>query len=246
MKIDDSNKMYSIYIAGILLILIVSVFIAFILGVLDQNIFSDNTPQTNGEVAFNSESILNNVKGNDDLVSGTKRGCDIPKWETEPGSIDVYSNVVDPTYQLPLCIEDQTDVNGFDAALDLTLTVIGGYKPTCSYLDLEQFWCGTVYDGKIKVIWTKVPEDQEPAGYCCCYDFYTASFEFYEKICLVSTELPSTYPTCMTLEDVVPDPWDVPNKLVDIDLEIKFEGCHFWLFLTSDFHFPEFPTPKNF
>jgi hypothetical protein len=251
MEIANSNKRYSIIIAGILVIMTVAIFIAFTMGVLGNKIYSVNGVQPIGKILDNSgrtisENNLNILKGSDKLVLGSKRGCDIPDMKTEPGTIDVSWVLNDPTYQLPLCIDEQADIDPFDVALDIFLEICGGYKPsTDSYVYLDQFWCGTLYDGMIGITWTPLPKQQED---CCCITRWEGHFVYVEDLCFVSTELPTVTPICMSDpdDDHCPDPWEVDHKLVDVELNLKFEGCHFWTIPASDFQFLGSLTPSEF
>jgi hypothetical protein len=228
-----SNKRSSIYIVGILLIVtILSIFVVFALGVLDQKFFSDNGAQPMGlglHHESKEENTLNN-KGNDNLVSGSKFGCDdsIDDMHTVKGNIDVVVDQ-DSTYEIPLCIKDQDDLAGLNRAINITATVCGGYVPdsmwagtTDSNLILTQ--CGNTHE--IDIVWHK---KMKPAILCCCYEIYTAEFVFKEKICLCSSQIPLVSPDCLTVSQY-DQVWG-DYKMVDLDLEIKWNGCHFWTIL---------------
>jgi hypothetical protein len=246
MKIDDSNKRYAVIIAGILLITVIPVFVAFALGVMGGRVFTDNgtqpigggVPVTSGK--NDSVNKLDNHQGNDNLVPGSKSGCCISDMDTEKGSIDVEVQQ-DNDYELPLCIDEQSDLNGLNKALNITLIVCGGYKPQCgdSYLWLDQGWfCGEDREGKVYIQWIEI---QKPDGVCCCWKYYEAEFKYGDKICFVSSQLPDDIPQCW---DRYGEQWGDKVKEVDIDLEIYWKGCHFWTIPVSDFQFPESPTPE--
>jgi hypothetical protein len=247
MKIDDSNKRYSMIITGILLITTVVIFVTFTVGAMDQIAFSDNGAQPTTEGGNNdSENMLNN-KGDDDLVSESKRGCDI-KMKTEPGTIEVDYEL-SPCYELPLCFDEQAELDELNRALNITLAVCGGYKPqTRSNLSLIQEYCGQVRYGEIDIDWVEYqPADGKP---CCCWTYYYAVFTNVPNICLIaSTQMPTNniLPSCMSLEDPSwPSSGHVESKKVDVDINIYWEGCHFWTIPTSDFQFPGAPTPHEF
>jgi hypothetical protein len=251
MKIDDSNKRYSMIIAGILLITVLPIFVAFSMGVMGERVFSDNnSPPIGGGIPQssrknNSVNTLNNYQESDELVSGSKSGCAISDMYTKKGSIDIIIEE-DTSYRLPLCIDGPEDLVELNKALNITLLVCGGYCPQDedSYLDLDQgTFCGTYRGGKILIDWIGPTKP----GPCCCWDEYTAEFVWVpctsQDICLVSSQLPDDG-ACWSKRQ--PISWGSNGlvKPVDIDLEIYWEGCHFWTIPSSDFQFPESPTPE--
>jgi hypothetical protein len=248
MKIDDSNKRYSMIIVGILLITVLPVFVAFSMGVMGSRVFSDycaqpiggGLPEQSGKT--DSENTLNNYQGNDKLVTGSKKGCDFPyDWDTEKGKIDVDIDQ-DPDYELPLCIKSTTDLTELNNALNITAYVCGGYCPQDDWSQLKLIQCGNVY--WLGIDWTYVGHPTiPPYDCCCCWKEWEAEFYYISDICLTkSSQLPDT-PSCLPIcsHDKV---WPDDIKEVELELKIKWEGCHFWTIPSSDFQFPESPTPE--
>jgi len=250
----NSNKSYSMTIAGILIsIAVVVIVVALTLGVYGLNVTSDKRDNLNEkDCSHISENIaidisdaeyaLKNKQGSDNIVSGSKRGCSIPTIETEKGSIDVNISL-DPAYEMPLCFTAE-DLADFNAALDITLTVCGGYEPKAYMSKLEvwqvqKFWEDPqIKKGQIYITWTKLPKQE---GECCCKEIYVAEFTAIcpDKICLVSSQLP-TIPECMQLYDAA----YCDNKELKLVMDIEWLGCWFGTIPTSDLHFPESPTPE--
>ena len=161
MEIADSNKRYSVIIAGILVIMTVAIFVTFTLGVMEQKAFSDNgTHPIMGDVSYISRNITSesfNIKECDNLVSGSNRGCDI-KMKTEPGAIKVEYKVLE-CYELPICFDTKQELDEFNNALNITVSSWGGYKPnTVSYLNLTQEWCTLPWGGLIDIDWELLPK----------------------------------------------------------------------------------------
>jgi hypothetical protein len=252
MVFNNSNKSYAIIITGVLLmIVVVAIFGIIILGVLGIKNFSDGSVQlSTSKMLYISESNdsqnnMNHDKGNDNLVSGSKRGCDVVDIETVPGSIAV-DWTIDPYYELPLCIKEQADLDGLNAALDYRLTICGGYLPLAeSYIDVWQkaYACADyqVIKGTIGIEWENLGHPADAV--CCCENEWKAYFVYKEDICLISSQLPDEdgIPSCMDL-DIISRP---TCKEVDFEFNIAYKGCHFWTIPASDLHFPEFPTPDK-
>jgi hypothetical protein len=252
MVFNNSDKNYARIITGVFLtIAVVTILGIIILGVLGIKDFSDGFVQpSTSKILSISESNdpknnLNHDQGYDKLVSGSKIGCDVNDIPTEKGKIEVDWEI-DPYYELPLCIKEQADLDGLNAALDYQLTICGGYKPLGeSYVDLWQkaYACADyqIVKGSIGIEWEDLghPPDAE----CCCENVWKAHFVYIEDVCLISSQLPTEedIPDCMDLS-IISRP---TCKEVDFEFNIAYKGCHFWTIPASDLHFPESPTPDK-
>lgn len=261
MVVNDSNKGYSKIIAGILVATGVVVLLGvFILGVSAFKTYSDICAQSgNTEMLSisekNVEGMLNKIEGNDNLVPEAKRdqpGCGIQDLEVEAGSIS-KNVLINEAFEFPLCIKSDADLVDMNTYISYVLTICGGYVP--------QDWTTDTTDGSYVEVWQKpspftLPQIMKgiigiewinlgpPEGVdCCCYNQWQARFVYVEDICLISTKLPDDIPACMAIEDASTPPLD-PCKKVDLEFNILFKGCHFWLFLASDHRFLESLTPE--
>lgn len=224
MKIDDSNKRYSMIIAGILLITVLPILVAFTLGVLGQKSPSVNSTCPIGAIA----NIQNKTQGIDELVLGSKRDCDTPcDWHTKPGSIQYEEISQDCCYELPLCIKGDDDLEGLNKALNITLRVCGGYEPINDSSILYLTQKGTTY--QIYIRWTSIGAPSDAT--CCCEELWVASFHYKGQICLISSQTPDSVPRCC--DPIRPQEWSC--KDVDLKFDIYFEGCHFWIIPASNF-----------
>lgn len=252
MVFNNSNKSYAQIITGVLLMIaVVAILGIIILGVLGIKNFSDGPVQLSTSKMLcisesnDSQNNLNHDRGYDKLVSGSKRGCDVNDIPTEPGSIAV-TWTIDPYYELPLCIKEQADLVGLNAALDYQLTICGGYLPLAeSYMEVWQkaFACADyqINKGTIGIEWEDLGHPE--GAVCCCQNVWKANFVYVEDVCLISSQLPDEedIPLCMDL-DIISQP---VCKEVDFEFNIAYKGCHFWTIPASDLHFPESPTPEK-
>jgi len=119
MKLDNSNKSYSIIIAGILVIVGLSIFMAFFIGFWGNGILEQNECRDSFE-----ESIF----GNNKIESIAQTGS----WQVdvEKGKMDNVQVSWDGTYDLPIC----TTATEVMTNWVLTIDVYGGYDP-CELCD---------------------------------------------------------------------------------------------------------------
>jgi hypothetical protein len=249
MEIADSNKRYSIIIAGILVITIVAILVTFTLGVMIQKAISENGAQPMiGGVPYissnnNSENKLIENRESDNLVSESEYGCDgeFVKQPTGPGAIEI--NVIqDDTVPLPLCITDD-HIGLLDSILDIRAVVCGGYAPQSIDSVLEIWQCGSKR-GEVQLSWRELGP-YTPYACCCWVEWEADIVDVVGTICLPkSTELPNPIPSCMFIHDASGYP--ATCKGAEFRLDIYWEGCHFWTIPTSDFQFLGSLTPNEF
>jgi hypothetical protein len=222
MKIDDSNKRYSIIIAGILIVSVASIFLAIAsgYGIFKRNHdipyrFSMEFPANLNKKAWNDP-----VPGNIKFVSVAQE-CDLLDLDTLRGEIKPntpYTNIPDP---LPLCIDDSVVADWWIAYL-----VCGDYdvrKKDCTYYGKIEFrndkdgLLGTVYMNG-KPVETDLP---------CCWTLVNFTvFDVYG----IGFEIPSNYkpivdPDCnLFMHKDYNEPPGF-NKKVDLKIITYWEGC---------------------
>jgi hypothetical protein len=124
MTLDSSNKRYSNIIAGILVISVLSIFMAFFMGFGDNNIYEQNRVQPEFvAIPYNSDEYTSNC------LTGRKRiepvtQCKTWSVDVKKGSMVIGQAYWDAPYQLPICTYAE-EVNKWW----MTVLVKGGYHP---------------------------------------------------------------------------------------------------------------------
>ncbi|MFX1497779.1 MAG: hypothetical protein ACFFBH_09650 [Promethearchaeota archaeon] len=202
MKIDRVKLDLSI-VAGVLLLVILSILLGFALvgGSLTTDIIK---PPIN--LDYNRVQV--NIAGNDLYLSGynlnvsvAQKGCGC--MDTEKGEIKIVDyNLPDV---LPLCIS-QDDLLGYS----VTVAVTGGYEPVDGSITLCQ---KGEYKGTINVVWTNADPDV-----LNCVEYWTATFTVDDKIILESNQWPDgAFP-------LIDNP-TIPGKEVCLYYETLWVGC---------------------
>jgi len=157
MKLDDSNRRYSNIIAGILVISVASIILAYALGDWDHNVFSMNNPPQNGVELFMDKG--NNIVENDILcelgfLSIPEKYCS-DDLDTDAGEMVILSNL-DETQTLPLSINE--DMINSDWAM--SIYSYGGYEFVEGVIEVyqnkfdDQGWWSCDLVGEIDIIYT--------------------------------------------------------------------------------------------
>jgi hypothetical protein len=127
MKLDDSNKNYSIIIAGILILSVTSIFVANLMGLGGHSIKSSRNLQLESAgLPFSAENSKSNIiEGNSQ--NGTNdvhvaQSCVIEDVPTEPGKLDIIATNYD-NIPLPLCVTPETVDDWY-----VDVNVTGGYE----------------------------------------------------------------------------------------------------------------------
>jgi hypothetical protein len=251
MKIDDSNKSYSYLIAGILIISVLSIFLAFALG--NGSVFNLEQNAVNSTALQKTQDNNLLYTGNDICVSIAQKR-DWNDLDTAEGHLKILEhNIPDfETQGVPLCIDDALVANWY-----VLVESKGGYHPvTCgTRIDIYQektYADGSVvrdWLGYIKVTWTI---ELDPP---CCTVIYRANFDVFSDdasdpdcIHIESNKFPeSSIIPPWRLEKCVPDTQDL-DKWVDIELKSKWAVCGdssqcFEIILIPKNKFPGSPIP---
>jgi hypothetical protein len=248
MKIDDSNKRYSMIIAGILSIYVLSIFMALTLDVGGKNIHTNYGNQPSGTglpyMVYNNNT-QDQLKRSKKDISGLN---DVSLAESEPeiimdtevGEITVNWLLTDP---LPLCITqtvlDELLWNG----VVIQATTKGGYEPIGGTIDLYQGNCMWPWKENdlddLEIVWSY---DRHIS---CYYDVWNGTLQLPASVS--SIELASNqWPAGAS------HPWwcgdKIPGKEVHLDIEILYQGCHeenqqFLLIMSHKVKSLESPTP---
>jgi hypothetical protein len=274
MNLDNSNKRYSIIIAGILIVIIASIFVAFAFGIGGfKTVYPNYTSQLG--VGFPNETekdASTSILGNNADVSIAQRLDPVPLTVgPEAGVIDLLTptDVPEVTYSLPtwldsgtfpLCITE-SDLSTYS----VVLAVSGGYEPSSDpydhYFTLKQGW--KKYG--IEMTITQITDESffETSSYSpCCYDFYLVQFtDIFKWVGCDGVIDPS--PTCIAFDSpqlpvldgdlsiMYVDNWDPqapPCKDVNIEMCSIWTGCHFEIILSHkwiNFWSPQLPI-NNF
>ncbi|MFX1314475.1 MAG: hypothetical protein ACFE9T_01305 [Promethearchaeota archaeon] len=204
MKIDRVKLEISI-VAGILLVLIVSIFLGFALvgGSLTN---SDNIkPSINLEYKKLQVDIAGTdpyISGYNPIVSVAQKGCCC--MDTVKGEIKIYDYNLPEV--LPLCLTQEFLDNYY-----LTVAVTGGYDPIGGTITLYQ---KGEWKGDIDIVWTYL--GHEP----CYTDYWQANFVLTDgPIELDSNQWPDgAYP-------LFPEYCTIPGKEVCVVYESLWQGC---------------------
>lgn len=206
MKIDRVRLDLSI-VAGILLVLFVSIFLGFALvgGFLTN---SDNIkPSINLEYKKFQVDIAGTdpyLSGYNPIVSVAQKGCCC--MDTLPGEIVIDSYNLPEV--LPLCLTQEILDNYY-----LTVNVTGGYEPIGGSITLYQKFAKV---GEIDVIWTNA--DPEVTS---CLEVWTATLVLTDgPIILESNQWPAG------AEPLFPEYETIPGKRVCVSYESLWQGCN--------------------
>ncbi|MFX1243132.1 MAG: hypothetical protein ACFFA7_17950 [Promethearchaeota archaeon] len=207
MKTDSAKLDFSI-VAGILLVLIASVFLGFAL-VGCSLINSDNVkPSINLDFKMFQAKIVGidpYLSGSNPIVSVAQKGDCV--MDTEQGSIEIVE--INWPVILPLYI-DQDFLDNFWT----TVAVTGGYEPISGSIDLYQ---DEVWKGQIEIMWMYIAH--EP-GYT---DYWTANFVLPKGV--DSIELDSNQWPDEAIP-LYPEYDNIPGQSVLLDWEGLWQGGH--------------------
>jgi hypothetical protein len=248
MKIDSSNKRYSTIFAGILVILVLSILLAFLIGCGDRNIYNQDKIQATSKGAHFSPDCYRSGKD-----AGKNKNVPVAQnfdWlgvDTVRGTMDwsVYLDGVDITIDsmdMPLCIIDDPTSNLLDSTKwYVTVTVTGGYEPKLNYFNYIEFYQKDMGWQTIEIYWDLVPVVS--SGPCGCTKTYTGRMSvFIDEILNVDTDgdqIPddtdglddgpgiikfdsNKLPICASN---IPSSGDL-GKLIDIYLWTHWKGCN--------------------
>jgi hypothetical protein len=205
MKIDRVKLGLSI-VAGILLVLIVSIFLGFAL-VGGSLINADNIKPP---VSLDYRKFQADIAGIDPYLSGynpivsvAQDGCCL--MDTEQGEIDIYQYNLPAV--LPLCLT-QAELDNYY----LIVNVTGGYEPlNGTYITLYQ---KGEWKGDIEIVWNYLRH--EP----CYVDYWIATFKLTDgPIELDSNQWPTGADPCF------PEYQTIPGKKVCVMYETLWQGC---------------------
>jgi hypothetical protein len=211
MKIDRVKLEISI-VAGILAVLLVSIFLGFALvggSLTNSDIIKPPINLDDKMFQVNIAGIDPYLSGYNPIVSVAQDDCMF--MDTEKGKIDVYEDKYLPN-ELPLCIT-QDALNDYN----LTVVVTGGYTPVdmMSYVTLYQKKVDVTYT--IDVEWKNTtPVEADP-----CKQYWTAYFKLADAtpIILESNQFPDGWnPICSECNTI-------PGKKVQVRIHAEFQGC---------------------
>jgi hypothetical protein len=173
MKLDNSNRSYSKIIAGILIISVLSIFVALVIGYGDKSIYEQDGIQYayTGIPSNSDKSNLCKGAGEYNDVPVAKCSEWLGPFESEKGSITYILQAfnkdsskwddIESDYILPLCLKDTADMNTDDldmevAGLRVLAIVRGGYTAVecTSEIEFKQKKKGEPADiAKAKIEW---------------------------------------------------------------------------------------------
>ncbi|MFX1411960.1 MAG: hypothetical protein ACFFA6_16560 [Promethearchaeota archaeon] len=204
MKIDRVKLDLSI-VAGILLVLIVSIFLGFAL----VGGFLINTDNTKPPINLEYKKFQVDIAGNDPYLSGynpivsvAQKGCCC--MDTVKGEIKIYDYNLPEV--LPLCLTQEDLLNYY-----VTVEVTGGYEPIGGSITLYQ---KCVEKGVIDVVWTNADPDVTS-----CVEYWTATFVLEGEIILDSNQWPDG------ADPIYPEYDTIPGKCVCLSYTTLWQGC---------------------
>jgi len=238
MKIGNSNKSFSIIIAGIIVLTILSIFVAYASEVGGPDRHSSYGSEILG---ISTCSVL--PEDNDNIETQEVRKsspvpvaqeCELGPFDTEAGEIEIIENnfpYIDENgnlLPLPICI-----TNEMAQTWNWTVRVKGGYSP----IDTLGYWPGygiTVWQDSDKdyelelvqgwnIDWTDLGKD--PQCDCCSCRLWLAKPAYCgNKVCLDSNQYPEVI-GC-DCDRIVPHNQDeIPGKEVYVQINTLWEGC---------------------
>ncbi|MFX1321123.1 MAG: hypothetical protein ACFFAQ_05700 [Promethearchaeota archaeon] len=204
MKVDRVKLDISI-VAGILLVLLVSIFLGFAL-VGGSLIKPDNIkPPINLDYKKLQVDIVGTdpyLSGYNPIVSVAQEGCCC--MNTEKGEINIVAYNLPEV--LPLCLT-QDDLLGYY----VTVAVTGGYEPIGGSITLYQKFENK---GTIDIVWTNADPDV-----VSCVEYWTATLVLNGEIILESNQWPDG------AIPVYPEYDTIPGKCVCLDWTTLWQGC---------------------
>jgi hypothetical protein len=226
MKIDNSNKRDSLIIAGILVFLITSIFVAFIIRFGD---YSLNTEINKNAEEMYSESFVfkhNSSESETDDVH-IAQSCNITGLDTVPGSITIDSYYYDDP--LPLCVTPEVVSDWF-----VLVRSEGGYVPTGGDIEFWQkdqlVWNDCWEDGQTMYLGYGIAVEDVTDGIyttdpCCCVRWYNLTIDTScnNWACLDSNQYPPVCGDCEITDFEAG--MEIPDKDVDLHIRMDWEGC---------------------
>ncbi|MFX0105324.1 MAG: hypothetical protein ACFE75_07530 [Candidatus Hodarchaeota archaeon] len=230
MNLDNSNKRYSHFIAGILIISVASIFLVCASGIWEHKVISNYNPLTNGLVmtASNRNNIMENnhmvIPPGVDLLPINEKICKV--FDTEKGWLYFDQSNIPTTFPLTIT---QTMVD----AWDVIVYAHGGYEFKCGEVDLWQKgeWKGELeYDVETVVYGATVDAGALGIGTLSgdyVVDIYTLNLTITSgtQIDLDSNYVPSLYDSGWMRVFDGPCPGDL-GKEVKFKEKMKWSGCH--------------------
>jgi hypothetical protein len=258
MEINNSNKVYSIIVAGILVSSIITIFVAFALGVDGNNNFSDNSNRSVRPMSTEplylletnkSEKILDKVikakTGHDD-VSVDQTVYNLDHHYVEPGEIQFVDDNFDEDF--PVCVTPDWGDDKW-----VVVRVRGGYVPEKqSYYGYPGEYyglfiitdeCGNIIYNpcntpRMYVGWflDEIVDEWTCSGTMCeeCWVYY--NFTITGHICDNWICLDSSYD---------PDSGHFQSdKYVLVEYDIHWKGCEFDYILAHENRVPGIPNSR--
>lgn len=237
MEIENSNKAYQIIIAGILVIAVLSICVAFALGFGGLLKFKmDNANQYISVFPLNSKDDLSSNAGNIEIVSVPEKGVFGP-YDTEVGKMEIIDQVL-PLTPLPLKI-----TNEYLEDYWILVGTSGGYEWVDGYIKVMQAKSDEIWDivGYINI---SLSETQVAIPHGWTYFNLTFSVVGNHPI-----TLDSNHPPVSALGDF--KIWGAPDNLgkwVTLKVMTTWKGCpkpeqEFMVILSQKIMFPESPIP---
>jgi len=217
MKIVNSNKRYSLIIAGILILSILSIFLAATLDL------GNSSNDKNSYLRYMGSGDIYVDNGNNDNVS-VAQSQDFDHIDTDTGYIDITDSYLPET--VPLCLDNGAIDDWF-----IEITTCGGYyirSDITSYVNVLQKKAddGSAY-ASIGTLNINIA-DITPADAPCCCKVYNLTFTVEDDGCIAvdSNHFPWT--------GINADGWSLTkhgcnlNKWVELDVMTYWCGCHCW------------------
>jgi hypothetical protein len=258
MKIYDSNKWYSMIIAGILVTSVLVIFVAFALGVNGTNNFSDNSDRSLQPIGpedlyisgtNKSENFLDEVikakTGHGDVL-GDQTVYNPDHHYVEPGEIEFVDDNFDDDF--PVCVTPDWGDDKW-----VVVRVRGGYVPEKkSYYGYPGQYYGLfiITDKDGNIIWNPCPPPNMYVGWFLedIYDSWTCegsvcdacwvyyNFTINGHICDNWICLDSSYD---------PDGGNKQSeKYVLVEYDIHWKGCEFDYMLAHENRVPGIPNSR--
>jgi hypothetical protein len=232
MKIEDGSTRYSIIIAGVLGLMVLSIFILVFSSAWNINFYPQNNPLLLGG---GLESSFEEKNENEDEDFGIKIGPVAQKGrvdclDTEQGYIKVIDKYFD--YPLPLHLSEE-EINDWYVELE----VRGGHDPLDGYIDIYQGKEG--YKGRLWMEWNYL--GLRPSW----FEFWNVTFKPEGDIFLDSNVYPEFDNDWFSIDKE----GEIPGKDVSFDVWTLWTGCgeddqHFEIILVQSLCFQN-PHSRN-
>jgi hypothetical protein len=260
MNLDNSNKRISNIIAGILVVVVVSVFIAIALGLIGENLYLEDKT---------SDPLLLWDLGNSDFVP-IAQTCPGGEWDTDAGSIEVVQEDLADLFEFPLCFnpsDPQCEVNSLLDTWFRVYKVCGGYYPCDCGTQAFDLYQQNKLTGELEIVtspgyyvgwsldWHQLTAQEIADGYdgivftfdtiddCCCTSYWIATIntDCNNPGCIDSNQWPDVPDDC-TMGPTFSA--EIPGKEIIAELTSTWCGCpvlgqRFVLILVQIFRIPD-------